>query len=169
MGKTAIPERRRQPGDHLLLAQSDETARDGALRDALLPDVLGKTLEASPVLPGRDAAGHRFERSVVQGIATRSEREARELDLLAFAVADARPIDSDAPTPQRHRARGRAGSAGDALGVPLPQRTTQPLAVLLHHRVQNLTTRIDAQFEERVAGARQGSQERKRNFNERFR
>ena len=119
----------------------------------MIPDVLGKTLEASPVLPGRDTAGDRLERSVVQGIATRSEREARELDLLAFASPDAGPIDSDAPTAQRHRARGRAGSAGDAIGVPLPERTTQPLAVLLHHRVQNLTTGIDAQFEERVAGA----------------
>ena len=58
---------------------------------------------------------------------------------------------------------------GKALGVPLPERTAQPLAVLLHHRVENLTTRIDAQLEEGIAGVRQGSQERKRDFNECFR
>jgi hypothetical protein len=73
---------RRQPGDHLLLAQSDVATRDRNPRDTLLAKALGKTLEAAPVLPDRHTAGDRFERTVIQGIATRIEREARELDLL---------------------------------------------------------------------------------------
>jgi hypothetical protein len=83
----------------------------------------------------------------LQGISTRSKRAARKLDLLAFVVPDAGPVDPDAPVSQRHRARGRPRSARNALGISLPERTAQPLAVLLHHRIQNLTTRIDAQFE----------------------
>ena len=95
--------------------------------------------------------------------------EARELDLLAFSIPDAGPIHANPPTAQRHRALGRASSAGDAIGISFPERTAQPLAVLFHHCVQNVATCIDAQLEERVAGVRQCSQQRKRNFNERFR
>jgi hypothetical protein len=39
---------------------------------------------------------------------------------------------------------------GGALGASFLERTTKPLAVLLHHRIQNLVTRIDAQFEKRL-------------------
>ena len=86
----------------------------------------------------------------IQRVAVRGEREAGQLDLLPRLTADARARQLN-PTPtQRDLARRRARAARLAIGVAFPARSAQRGAVLLHHGIEDLLARADAQLEVRA-------------------
>jgi hypothetical protein len=60
-------------------------------------------------------------------------------------------LDPDPATAEHDLAPHRSRPARDSLGIALPARPAERLAVLFHHRVQDLASRIDAELEEGVA------------------
>jgi hypothetical protein len=104
---------------------------------------------------------------VVERVPVRGEGKAGKLHLMPLLTSDSGPRDRDATTAERDFALRRPGPPGLAIRVALPARTAQVLAVLLHHRSQDLLARVDAQLEERLLDVREGSQQRERDLHNR--
>lgn len=64
--------------------------------------------------------------------------------------------DRDAAASERHLALGRSGSAGPAIRIALPTRTSQVFPILFHHRSQNLLAGVDAEIAKRSLDLRKG-------------
>jgi hypothetical protein len=109
--------------------------------------------------PPSQRATHRGKR-----IPPRGEREAWELHLPALLASNPRAGHRYATAPQGDFALGRPGASGLPTRISLPSRTAEILAILFHHRGQNLLARVDAEVEKRPLDVRECSQQRERNL-----
>jgi hypothetical protein len=101
---------------------------------------------------------------MVERISTRRESKAWQLDFLALIASNTRTFDRNATSTECDFALCGSSPSGTSIWISFPSRAAEVIAVLLHHRLQNLLACIDAEFEERFLDACKDFQQRKRDL-----
>src|SRR5207302_11101029 len=102
----------------------------------------------------------RFERAGIEWISARGVGEAREVELVAVDAPGPQARHEDAAAPKGHLAPDTATAVRAAGGIGDILRSTEPLAILFHHREQHLLTSVEAETEERRARVGEHVEER---------
>src|SRR5262249_49614364 len=155
-----VIQRAGEPRRQLCTRERDEAPRDAALRDRARRPPSGQGVEGAGMLSCRDADRDRLQRAGIEGIAARGVGEARERELVAVDTAGAQPWHADAAPAERDLAGRLAVAVGAAIGIGDVLRSTEPLAILFHHRAQHLLARVEAEAEERGAGVGEDVEQR---------
>lgn len=157
-------ERHGEPRREAGACERDEAPRHGTLRDGPLGDRRRQGLEGPVVLARRDPDGDRFEGARVEGIARARVGEARQPEFVAADTPRAQAGQHDAAAAEHDLARGTATPIRLAVGVRHVPRATELRAVLLHHRLEHLLPRREAEAEARGLRVGEDVEQRQRHL-----
>ena len=144
--------------------QRHEPPRHRAARRRPLPHVGRYRVQRARVPARRHPGGDRGQRVLVERVGGRRPLEAHQR-YLAVRTPHPEPRHLDLPPAERHRTLDTPAAPRGPLDLVAPLRATQHCPVRLHHRLQDLQPRRDAQAVERFSDPVHHPEHRQRHLN----
>ena len=162
--RSSSPQRPAEKRLEALRRQRHEPPRNCAARRRPLGHVDRHRVQRARVPARRHPGGDRGQRVLVQRVRDRCPLEAHQR-YLAVRAPHPEPRHLDLPPAERHRTLDTPAAPRGPLDLVAPLRATQYCPVRLHHRLQDLQPRRDAQAVERFSDTVHHAEHRPRHLN----